>query len=167
MLFGVLNAQIFTVFSGPNRHLYEAVVGENYSSWYRNDLLLPADAEIVGQIYHLLGERPELWREKDGPVQLDSVKVRPGRRLKRRGQAAADVDATSVAMARSRYIYNRLNETGCPPGVRDWCAGPRTRGDSALRTDRPARVGAQPSSPSTGGPQAMSISMTPARIATP
>lgn len=112
MLFGVLNAQIFTVFSGPNRHLYEAVVGEIYSSWYRNDLLFPADAEIVGQIYHLLGERPELWREEDGPVQLDSVKVRPGRRLKRRGQAAADVDATSVAMARSRYIYNRLNETG-------------------------------------------------------
>lgn len=55
----------------------------------------------------------------------------------------------------------------CPSGVRGWCAGPRTRGDPALRTDRPARVGAQPSSPSTGGPQAMSISMTPARIATP
>ena len=112
MLFGVLNAQIFTVFSGPNRHLYEAVVGDIYAAWYRNDLLFPADAEIVSQIYRILGDRPDLWREEDGPVQLDSVKVRPGRRLKRRGQVAADAEATSDAMARARYIYNRLNETG-------------------------------------------------------
>lgn len=112
MLFGVLNAHIFTVFSGPNRHLYEAVVGEIYSSWYRNDLLFPAQAELVSQIYRLLGDNPELWRDEEGPLRLDAVKVRPGRRIRRRGQAEADAEATSEAMARARYIYGRLVETG-------------------------------------------------------
>lgn len=112
MLFGVLNAHIFTVFSGANRHLYEAVVGEIYSSWYRNDLLFPAQAELISQIYTILGDNPDLWREEDGPLRLDAVKVRPGRRIKRRGQAQADAEATSEAMARARYIYSRLIETG-------------------------------------------------------
>jgi Family of unknown function (DUF5716) len=111
-VFGVLNSNIFTLFAGANRRLYEEVLVKAYATWFRADLLFPRQSEVVALIYDLLGEAPELWREDEAPVSLDQVLGRRGRRLRRRGLAAADEAATTEAMGRARHIYGRLLETG-------------------------------------------------------
>jgi hypothetical protein len=67
---------------------------------------------VVSQIYDVLAERPELWRDDETPVSLDQVLGRRGRRLRRRRAVQADESATSEAMARARHIYARLLQTG-------------------------------------------------------
>lgn len=111
-MFGVLNSNIFTLFAGANRRLYEEVLVRAYSAWFRADLLFPTQTEVVGLIYDLLGDSPELWREDEAPVSLDQVLGRKGRRLRRRGLADVDDSATTEAMGRARHIYARLLETG-------------------------------------------------------
>ena len=46
MLFGQLNIDIFTLFSGSNRHLYEVVLVRIYQDFFRSDLRFPSQAEI-------------------------------------------------------------------------------------------------------------------------
>lgn len=111
-LFGVLNSNIFTLFSGANRRLYEEVLVNVYSAWFRADLLFPTQSEVVGLIYDVLAASPELWREDETPVSLDQVLGRRGRRLRRRRLEAVDEAATTDAMARARHIYARLIDTG-------------------------------------------------------
>jgi len=41
MLFGKLHADIFTVFSGSNRHIYENVIAKIYERFYQADLYFP------------------------------------------------------------------------------------------------------------------------------
>lgn len=112
MLFGVLNPNIFTLFAGPNRRLYEVVLVKGYEAWFRADLLFPTQSEVVGLIYDTLAAAPELWREDEAPVVLDQILGRRGRRLRRRGLAASDEAATTEAMTRARHIYARLLDTG-------------------------------------------------------
>jgi hypothetical protein len=100
------------LFAGANRRLYEEVLVKAYATWFRADLLFPRQSEVVVLIYDVLGEAPELWREDEAPVSLDQVLGRRGRRLRRRGLAAADGAATTEAMSRARHIYARLIETG-------------------------------------------------------
>lgn len=111
-MFGVLNSNIFTLFAGANRRLYEEVLVRAYSTWFRADLLFPTQIEVVGLVYDLLADSPELWREDEAPVSLDQVLGRKGRRLRRRGLADVDESATTEAMGRARHIYARLIETG-------------------------------------------------------
>lgn len=111
-LFGVLNSNIFTLFSGANRRLYEEVLVKVYATWFRADLLFPTQSEVVGLIYDALAASPELWREDESPVSLDQVLGRRGRRLRRRRLEAVDETATTGAMARARHIYARLIDTG-------------------------------------------------------
>ncbi|MNU29769.1 hypothetical protein D3C71_182470 [compost metagenome] len=111
-MFGVLNPDIFAVFSGGNRRLYEVVLTQIYETWFRNELLFPQQGQILAQIYAVLSERPELWREGEEAVTLDSLVMRPGKRMRRRNRDAADATATTDAMARARYIYARLLDTG-------------------------------------------------------
>lgn len=111
-MFGVLHSNIFTLFAGANRRLYEEVLVSAYATWFRADLLFPRQSEVVALIYDILGEMPELWREDEAAVSLDQVLGRRGRRLRRRGLAVADEAATTEAMGRARHIYARLIETG-------------------------------------------------------
>ena len=112
MLFGQLHSEIFALFAGSNRFLYERVLIGLYEGFYRSDLHFPTQGEVVQLIYTLLGDNAELWREDESPVVLDKLAARPGRRVRRRKLEAADAQATSAAMMRARHIYNRLQATG-------------------------------------------------------
>jgi hypothetical protein len=46
MLFGQLNTDIFTLFSGSNRHLCEVVLVRIYQDFFQSDLRFPSQAEI-------------------------------------------------------------------------------------------------------------------------
>ncbi|KTE15589.1 hypothetical protein ATE71_07565 [Sphingopyxis sp. H115] len=83
LTFDQLNADIFTLFSGSNRHLYEAVPVKIYEDFYRSDLRFPSQAEIVGLVYETLASNADLWREDEAPVVLDQVVTRKGRRIRR------------------------------------------------------------------------------------
>lgn len=111
MLFGALNPNIFMVFAGENRTLYEHVLLDIYDGCFGSDLLFPTRNELVGMIYDLLAERPELWHEEGAMVVLDEVSSR-GRRLKPRNKTEGDREATVEAMGRARHIYGRLIDTG-------------------------------------------------------
>lgn len=112
MLFGQLNADIFTVFSGSNRAIYEIMIDRIYRSFFRSDLNFPAQSDILALIYEQLGQNLALWRDDEEEVVLDEVVGRRGRRLHRRGLDAAHAGATSDAMGRARHIYHRLLATG-------------------------------------------------------
>jgi hypothetical protein len=112
MLFGQLDADAFTLFSGSNRFLYERVLVGLYEGFFRSDLHFPTEADVVGRIYEELGNHADLWREDENAPVLDELSTRRGRRLRRRWHEAADSQATGEAMARARHIYNRLNATG-------------------------------------------------------
>ncbi len=111
-LFGQLGPDIFTVFSGGNRMLYERSILAVYNELYRSDLLFPTQAEVVGVIYDCLTREPGLWTEEETAVDLDRLVTRSGRRVRRRRIAGADEGATGTAISRSRHIYNRLLQTG-------------------------------------------------------
>lgn len=112
MLFGALDIDIFMLFSGDNRRLYEEVLVKIYNGCFGSDLLFPTQNELVGIIYDILAERPELWREEGALVTLDAVSAGRRRRLRRRGQPGAHEQATGEAMGRARHIYARLLQTG-------------------------------------------------------
>ncbi len=112
LLFGQLSPDIFTVFSGANRLLYERAVLAIYEELYRSDLLFPTEAEVVGVIYDCLTRDPGLWAEDEVAVDLDRLITRTGRRVKRRRVVGVDDAATGAAISRSRHIYNRMLQTG-------------------------------------------------------
>lgn len=111
-LFGQLGPDIFTVFSGPNRALYERAILAIYNELYRSDLLFPTQAEVVRVIYERLSREPALWTEDEAPVDLDRLVTRTGRRVRRRRVEGAHDEATGSVISRSRHIYNRLLQTG-------------------------------------------------------
>jgi hypothetical protein len=111
-IFGQLDPDIFTVFSGGNRALYERSILAIYNELYRSDLLFPTQAEVVRVIYDCQTREPGLWAEEEAALDLDRLEKRTGRRVRRRRIAGADDEATGTAIARSRHIYNRLLQTG-------------------------------------------------------
>lgn len=111
-LFGQLGPDIFTIFSGGNRQLYERAILTVYNELYRSDLLFPTEAEVVGVIFACLTRYPGLWTEDETAVDLDRLVARTGRRVKRRRVAGVDDQATGTAISRSRHIYNRMLQTG-------------------------------------------------------
>jgi hypothetical protein len=112
LLFGALDPNVFMLFSGENRHLYEEVLVKIYDNCFGSDLLFPTQNELVGIIYDVLAQRPELWHEEGTLVTLDEVATGRRRRLRRRRQPGTDDQATSEAMTRARHIYARLLQTG-------------------------------------------------------
>ncbi|HEY6817633.1 MAG TPA: Wadjet anti-phage system protein JetA family protein [Croceibacterium sp.] len=112
MLFGQLNPDIFALFAGSNRFLYERILIGLYEGFYRSDLHFPSQGEVLHLVYGLLGDHAELWREDEAPVVLDQLTARRGKRVRRRNLEAADAQATNEAMIRARHIYNRLIATG-------------------------------------------------------
>jgi len=111
-LFGQLEPEIFTLFSGGNRVLYERAILAVYKSLYRSDLLFPTQAEVVSVIYDCLSREPGLWAEEEVAVDLDRLVVRTGRRVRRRRVEGVNEEATGIAISRSRHIYNRMLQTG-------------------------------------------------------
>ena len=111
-LFGKLNADIFALFAGSNRYLYEQVLIGIYEDFYRSDLHFPAKLDVVHRIYEELRRHPDLWREDEEAVQIDDLAPRRGQRLRSRKADHADADATGEAMVRARHIYTRLRLTG-------------------------------------------------------
>lgn len=116
--FGQLGPDIFTVFSGANRVLYEFAILAVYNELYRSDLLFPSEAEVVGTIYQCLTREPTLWAEDEAPVDFDRLVTRTGRRVRRRRVAGVDDAATGTLIGRSRHIYARLLQTGWLDEVR-------------------------------------------------
>ncbi|MEV4605082.1 hypothetical protein MRBLMR1_000006 [Neorhizobium sp. LMR1-1-1.1] len=112
MLFGKLHADIFTVFSGSNRHIYENVIAKIYERFYQADLYFPSQNDLLTLIYDQLAEQPHLWRDDERPIVLDQLATGRGRRIRRRRNEKADSIASSDAMMRARHIYYRLIATG-------------------------------------------------------
>lgn len=111
MLFGALNKNIFMLFSGQNRSLYEAALLRIYDDCFGSDLMFPTRSELVAVIYDMLAARPDLWQDEEKLVELEEVSAR-GRRLRPRAASDRDRGATVEAMGRARHIYARLMETG-------------------------------------------------------
>ena len=82
MLFRALNSEIFTVFAGGNRRLYEAVLLDVYDDFFRAEMLFPSQGEVVESIYNSLARNAEHWREDETEVVLDTLSVRGSRRLR-------------------------------------------------------------------------------------
>lgn len=112
MLFGQLSPNIFTVFSGGNRALYERAILAVYGDLFRSDFMFPTQAEVVGVIYERLSREPALWAEDEAPVDLDRLVVRTGQRVRRRRLEGAHDEATGTMIGKSRHIYNRLLQAG-------------------------------------------------------
>lgn len=111
-LFGQLELEIFTIFAGANRMLYERAVLAVYKNLYRSDLLFPSQAEVVNVIYDCLSREPNLWAEEEAAVDLDRLVPRTGRRVRRRRVEGVNDEATGIVISRSRHIYNRMLQTG-------------------------------------------------------
>lgn len=111
MLFGTLHPNIFMLFAGDNRRLYEEVLLRIYDGCFGSDLLFPTRNELIGIVYDVLAAFPELWHDEGSLVTLDQISSR-GRRLRTRKRAEVDREATVEAMVRARHIYARLVETG-------------------------------------------------------
>ncbi|RRH96898.1 hypothetical protein EH240_21645 [Mesorhizobium tamadayense] len=111
MLFGALNPNIFMLFAGENRLLYEEVLLRIYDGCFGADILFPTRNELVGIVYEVLAAHPELWHDEGKLVTLDEVSSR-GRRLRPRNRVDGDREATVEAMGKARHIYARLIETG-------------------------------------------------------
>ncbi|MDR7143949.1 Wadjet anti-phage system protein JetA family protein [Rhizobium sp. BE258] len=111
-LFGQLDPDIFTLFTGANRVLFERAILAVYERFYRSDLLFPSQAEVVNAIYDCLSREPCLWAEDEAAIDLDRLVSRTGRRVRRRRIDGADDEATGIAISRSRHIYNRMLQTG-------------------------------------------------------
>lgn len=111
-MFGQLSGDIFTVFAGANRLLYEHMVLAIYEHFFQSDITFPSEAEVVGLVYRRFSESPELWIEDEIPVELDRLVPRGGRRVRRRQMVGADDEATGSVIGRSRQVYNRLVATG-------------------------------------------------------
>ncbi|CAH2395626.1 hypothetical protein [Mesorhizobium ventifaucium] len=86
-LFGQLGPDVFTVFSGGNRLLYERAILAVYDDFYRSDLLFPTEAEVVGAIYNCITREPSPWKNVlglDAPSihrlhpEFQRVKLRQG-----------------------------------------------------------------------------------------
>jgi hypothetical protein len=112
VLFGVLDPEIFTVLSGPNRRLNAKILLKVYVECFRSDFRFPSQAELVGVIYAGLAEHGELWRDDDDLAPLDDIAAPKGRRFRRRRRHETSDEATSVAMVRARQLYGRLVDTG-------------------------------------------------------
>lgn len=111
MLFGALNSNIFMLFAGDNRRLYEEVLLRIYDGCFGADILFPTRNELVGIVYDALAAHPELWHDEGRLITLDEVSSR-GRRLRPRNRSDGDREATIEAMVKARHIYARLIETG-------------------------------------------------------
>jgi hypothetical protein len=112
MLFGNLHPDIFTLYSGSNRHLYEIVLVRIYNAFFRSELLFPTQNEVVAVIYNALAQNSELWHDEEAPAAFEDVHAGRGRRLRRRQHATADAGLTNDALGRARHIYGRLRQTG-------------------------------------------------------
>ncbi|MER8659087.1 hypothetical protein [Mesorhizobium sp. M0847] len=118
MLFGQLNPDIFALFAGSNRFLYERILIGLYEGFYRSDLHFPSQSEALHLIYGLLGEHAELWREDEAPIVLDQLATRRGRRIRRRNLEAADPQATNEAIyGRATSITGSLQQAGSKRAV--------------------------------------------------
>lgn len=111
-LFGQLGPDVFTLFSGGNRLLYERAVLAVYEDFFRSDLFFPTEAQVVANIYGCLSAQPELWAEDEASIDLDRLVTRSGKRVRRRRVTGADSEATGSLISRSRHIYNRMIQTG-------------------------------------------------------
>lgn len=82
-LFGQLHEDTFLLFSRANRHLYAELVTGLFERFFSDTVTFPNRLEVVGYIYDLLRNRPELWTD-DGEDLSGVVDVRTtGRRIRR------------------------------------------------------------------------------------
>src|ERR1700761_2219008 len=82
-LFGLLNEDIFLVFSRANRRFYARVVVELYERFFSDALIFPGRHDVIGAIYDALKLNPHLWTEEDQDFSdVAEIRLR-GRRFKR------------------------------------------------------------------------------------
>lgn len=112
MLFGNLNADIFTLFAGSNRHLYEAILVRVYRDLFRTEILFPSRTTVFAVIYEALRDHADLWQDDPSAETVIEPLLAPrGRRLRRARQEEAG-DGNDLILVRTRLAYGRLRATG-------------------------------------------------------
>ncbi|ACJ00836.1 Wadjet anti-phage system protein JetA family protein [Rhodospirillum centenum] len=108
-LFGELHEDAFLLFSRANRHLYAQLVTDLFERFFSDTVTFPNRLEVVGYIYDLLRNQPELWAD-DGEDWSGVADVRTtGRRIRR----ARPEDRRQDLLLDCAYrAYGRLIDTG-------------------------------------------------------
>lgn len=108
-LFGQLHEDAFLLFSRANRHLYAQLVTGLFERFFSDTVTFPNRLEVVGCIYDLLRDRPELWTD-DGEDLSEVADVRTtGRRIRR---SRSEDGRQDLILERAYRAYSRLLDTG-------------------------------------------------------
>lgn len=111
-LFGSLHNDFFSVFSGPNRFVFEAAIRELYLTYFASLSQFPTRNDLRNLIIETLRRNPEIWSEEDSYLSFDDI-VTGKRRVQRRTGGMSDKkDATSQLILRANHVYTRLVNCG-------------------------------------------------------
>ncbi len=108
-LFGQLHEDAFLLFSRANRHLYAQLVTGLFEHFFSDTVTFPNRLEVVGYIYDLLRNQPELWTD-DGEDLSGVADVRTtGRRIRR---SRSEDGRQDLLLDHAYRAYGRLLDTG-------------------------------------------------------
>jgi hypothetical protein len=112
-LFGLLNDDIFLIFSRSNRHLYAQVVRDLFITYYSDTVTFPNKTDIITSIYQTLRDHSELWTDEPEDF-TDLPEIRAAGRKKFRRTATTDESQAKqdILLERAHHIYSRLLATG-------------------------------------------------------
>jgi hypothetical protein len=113
-LFGRLHDDVFMIFSGANRRLYEEALVRVYERFFARGLAFPLRGEIVHEIYEVLRANSALWHEGEAePLHdLPDLVSRGRRRIRRLRRKPETTAVADEALQRARHIYVRLVQCG-------------------------------------------------------
>lgn len=105
-LFGLLDNDIFLVFSRANRHFYARVIVDLFDRFFSDALTFPGRQDVIGAIYDALKAHPQLWTDEDEDFSGVSEIRAKGRRF-RRNLSGTD-GRQDLLLDRAYQIYRQL-----------------------------------------------------------
>lgn len=108
-LFGQIHEDAFLLFSRANRHLYAQLVTGLFERFFGDTVTFPNRLEVVGHIYDLLRDCPELWADEGEDLSGVADIRTTGRRIRR---ARSEDGRQDLLLNRAYRAYGRLLDTG-------------------------------------------------------
>lgn len=109
-LFGLLDDEIFLVFSRSNRHFYARVIVDLFEHFFSDALTFPGRQDVIGAIYDALKANPQLWIDEDEDFSdVSEIRTR-GRRFRR--NATGTDGRQDLLLDRAQQIYRQLLAKG-------------------------------------------------------
>jgi hypothetical protein len=109
-LFGLLDDDIFLVFSRGSRHFYARVIVDLFERFFSDAVTFPGKLDVVGAIYDALKMYPGLWTDDDEDFSTVAEVRTKGRRFKRVVFRADD--RQDVLLDQAHRIYGQLIDKG-------------------------------------------------------